>query len=90
MNEALILGLAREAIWTAIQVAAPILLISLLVGLLISIFQAATSISDATLNFAPKVLAAILVFFLTMPWMVNKLVTLVQYLIKNIPYFIRG
>ncbi len=90
MNEALILGLAREAIWTAIQVAAPILLISLLVGLLISIFQAATSISDATLNFAPKVLAAILVFFLTMPWMVNKLVALVQYLIKNIPYFIRG
>ncbi len=90
MNEAMILGLAREAIWTAIVVAAPVLLVSLLVGLLISIFQAATSISDATLNFAPKVLAAILVFFLTMPWMVKKLVTLVQYLINNIPYFIRG
>ncbi len=90
MNEAMILGLAREAIWTAILVAAPVLLVSLLVGLLISIFQAATSISDATLNFAPKVLAAILVFFLTMPWMVKKLVTLVQYLINNIPYFIRG
>ncbi len=90
MNEAMILALAREAIWTAIIVAAPVLLVSLLVGLLISIFQAATSISDATLNFAPKVLAAILVFFLTMPWMVKKLVGLVQYLINNIPYFIRG
>ncbi len=90
MSEALILAIAKQAIWTAILVSAPILIISLLIGLFISIFQAATSISDATLNFAPKVLGAIVVFFFTMPWMLNKLISLVHYLLKNIPYFIRG
>ncbi len=90
MNEALIIAIAKQAIWTAILVAAPVLLVSLLIGLFISIFQAATSISDATLNFAPKVLGAIVVFFFTMPWMLNKLISLLHYLLKNIPYFIRG
>jgi flagellar biosynthetic protein FliQ len=90
MSEALIIAIAKQAIWTAILVSAPILIVSLLIGLFISIFQAATSISDATLNFAPKVLGAIVVFFFTMPWMLNKLISLVHYLLKNIPYFIRG
>ncbi len=90
MTQELIISIAREAIWTAIVVAGPVLLVSMIVGLLISIFQAATSISDATLNFAPKVLAAVLVLFLTIPWIVNKLVQLVHYLLGNIPAFIRG
>ncbi len=90
MSQEIIISIAREAIWVAIVVAGPILVVSMIVGLLISVFQAATSISDATLNFAPKVLAAVLVLFLSLPWMINKLVGLVHYLIGNIPQLIRG
>ncbi|HPB54684.1 MAG TPA: flagellar biosynthesis protein FliQ [Candidatus Aminicenantes bacterium] len=90
MSEALIVSIAREAIWTAIQVAAPVMLVSLIVGLFISVFQAATSISDSTLNFAPKVLAAVIVLALTLPWMIHKLSALIHFLMVNLPRFVRG
>lgn len=85
MDAAMILGLSKQGMWVAFQVAAPILLVSLVVGVLISIFQAATSISDATLNFAPKVIAAGAVFLFALPWMIQKLVDFLVYLLNYIP-----
>ncbi len=89
MDASLVIAIGKNAIYTAFLIAAPILLVSLVVGVLISIFQAATSISDATLNFAPKVLAAGLVLLFIMPWIMNKIVGLFVYLVKNIPNFIK-
>ncbi len=84
-----IISIGKLAITTAAMVAAPILLTSLVVGVLISVFQAATSISDATLNFAPKVVISGLVLMIMMPWIINKIVGLMVFLINKIPELIR-
>lgn len=89
MDTAVILGLSRQAIMTAFMVAAPILGVALVVGVLISIFQAATSISDSVLGFAPKVIVAGLALLFLGPWMMQKLVGLLTYLISNIPNLVR-
>lgn len=89
MDTALIINIGKQAIYTAFLIGAPILGVSLLVGVLISIFQAATSISDSTLNFAPKVVIAGITLLFLMPWIINKLVSLLTYLIVNIPEFVR-
>ena len=84
-----IITIGKQAITTAFMIGAPILLTSLIVGVMISIFQAATSISDATLNFAPKVVVAGLVLMLMMPWIIRKIVGLMVQLITQIPDLIR-
>lgn len=66
-------------------VAAPILLTVLVVGVLVSVFQAATQINEATLSFVPKVIAAIVVMALTGPWMVTTLVEYIQRTLMTIP-----
>ncbi len=85
MDTAVILTIAKQGIMTAFLVAAPILGVALIVGVMISIFQAATSISDSVLGFAPKVIVAGLALLFLGPWMMNKLVGLLTYLITNIP-----
>ncbi|MGE5341468.1 MAG: flagellar biosynthetic protein FliQ [Candidatus Omnitrophota bacterium] len=89
MDTGMILSISREAIMTAFLVAAPILGIALIVGIIISVFQAATSISDSVLGFAPKVIVAGLAILFLGPWMMNKLVGLLTYLISNIPNLVR-
>ncbi len=74
---------------TAFMVAAPILGIALIVGVIISVFQAATSISDSVLGFAPKVIVAGLALLFLGPWMMSKLVGLLTYLFTNIPNLVR-
>ena len=89
MDAQAIITIGKQAISTAFMIAAPILGTSLIVGVLISVFQAATSISDATLNFAPKVIIAGLVLMFMMPWIINKIVGLMVYLITQIPTLVR-
>ena len=89
MDVTTILTLGKQAIMTAFWVSAPILGIALVVGLIISIFQAATSISDSVLGFAPKVIVAGLALLFMGPWMMGKLVNLLIYLFSNIPNLIR-
>ena len=71
MNEMLIATLAKEALKTALYVAGPALLVSLVVGLAISIFQVVTSLQDQTIAFVPKILAVMLVVVLSFPWMLR-------------------
>lgn len=73
MNELVIVALAREALKTALYVAAPALIVSMIVGLAISIFQVVTSLQDPTVAFVPKVLAVMVVVVLSFPWMMRVL-----------------
>lgn len=76
MSEIMIMTIVKKALVAGIMVAGPILLISLIVGLVISIFQATTQIQEQTLTFVPKLVTIILVLVLCGPWMLNKLVML--------------
>jgi len=69
MNELIIVDLAREALRTAIYVAGPALIVSMIVGLSISVFQVVTSLQDQTVAFVPKVLAVMVVVVISFPWM---------------------
>lgn len=71
MNELVIVSIARDALRTAIYVAGPALVVSMIVGLAISVFQVVTSLQDQTVAFVPKVLAVTLVVVLTFPWMMR-------------------
>jgi flagellar biosynthetic protein FliQ len=89
MTPEFVTGFFFEAIKTAMLLAAPILLTGLTVGLLVSIFQTATSINEMTLTFIPKMLGVgvALVFFF--PWMVQTMVTYMENLFNNLPMYIR-
>ena len=84
MNELVIMTIVKKALITGVTVGGPILIISLVVGLIISIFQATTQIQEQTLTFVPKLIAIILVLVLGGPWMLNKLVMLTNELFKSI------
>ena len=66
-----VITIAKEAIYTIIVASAPLLLISLIVGLVISIFQTVTSIQEQTLTFVPKIIAVFLGIMLFGPWMLD-------------------
>lgn len=68
-----VMDIARDAIYTIILTAAPLLLVSLIVGLIVSIFQTVTSIQEQTLTFIPKILAVFLLMMLLGSWMLNNM-----------------
>lgn len=76
MSEIMIMSVIKKALATSVMVAGPILIISLVVGLIISIFQATTQIQEQTLTFVPKLVCILLVVLVGGPWMLNKLVIL--------------
>ena len=84
MNELVIMTIVKKALITGVTVGGPILIISLVVGLIISIFQATSQIQEQTLTFVPKLIAIILVLVLGGPWMLNKLVMLTNELFQSI------
>jgi flagellar biosynthetic protein FliQ len=88
MTPQTVLTLAQQALWVTALVAAPLLLTALLVGLVVSIFQAATQINEMTLSFIPKLLAMFTVLVLAGPWMLSLLVDYVQRLFGSIPQMI--
>ena len=73
MESAEIIDICREAIYVLIIVASPCMIASLIVGLIISLFQALTQIQEQTLTFVPKMLTMLLVLGFTMPWMLQHL-----------------
>jgi flagellar biosynthesis protein FliQ len=89
MTPEFITGFFFEAVKTAISLSAPMLLAGLLVGLLVSIFQAVTSINEMTLTFIPKMLAvaAALIFFF--PWMMQTMIVFTTNLFENIMFYVR-
>ena len=75
----------QQGLYMLLMVSAPILLAVLVVGLAVSIFQAATQIHEATLSFVPKVLAAVAVLAIAGPWMLTTLVEYLQRMLQSIP-----
>lgn len=74
MNEGTVIGIAREAMWVGLQVGAPILLVTLVVGIGVSILQAATQVNEATLTFVPKVVGVAAAMLILGPWMMETMV----------------
>ncbi len=89
MSPDLIVGIAGETIKVTLLVAAPMLLVGLVIGLVVSIFQAVTQIQEMTLVFVPKILAVLIAMLIVLPWMMNILVTYTQNLFSNIPLYIK-
>lgn len=73
MTESIVVDISREAIYTVIMTSAPPLLVSLIVGLVVSIFQTVTSIQEQTLTFVPKIVAVFLTIMLLGSWMLNNM-----------------
>ncbi|MDD2365536.1 MAG: flagellar biosynthesis protein FliQ [Desulfuromonadaceae bacterium] len=71
MTPELVVQLARRSFEATLMLAAPLLIASLLIGLLISVFQAVTSINEATLAFAPKIIAVMVAMIIFFPWMMS-------------------
>ncbi len=78
MTEEAVLDIASEALWTVIIVAAPLLLISLVVGLIVSIFQAVTSIQEQTLTFIPKILSIFIAIMIFGSFIINTIVEFME------------
>lgn len=74
----MIISIIKDAVQTGLMVAAPILIVSLVVGLIISIFQATTQIQEQTLTFVPKLIAAAVVGLIAGPWMLHTVVNFTQ------------
>ena len=84
MNSSDVLDIARDTIFVMLQVGGPILLIALVVGLIISLFQALTQIQEMTLAFVPKIVVIFLALMLFMPFMLTTLTTFTQQLFDKI------
>lgn len=90
MNEDIVIHLGQDALKTLAMVAAPMLLSTLIIGLIISIFQALTQINENTLTFVPKMIVIAIVLVLAGPWMLDILSTYTVGLFENISTIVRG
>lgn len=85
MNAQMVLTMGQEALIMLLMVSAPVLGVVLVVGLLVSLFQAITQIHEATLAFVPKLVAAMAIFAWAGPWMLNMLIEYIRRTIESIP-----
>ncbi len=89
MTPEFIIGFARQAIELTLMISMPMLGIGLIVGLTVSIFQAATQIQEMTLTFIPKIIAIFMALLIAFPWIMDKIITYTRDLFLNIPNYIR-
>lgn len=89
MTDAAVIALAKDALMTAFLVSAPVLLVSLAVGMLVSVFQAMTQINEVTLTFVPKIFAVFAVCAVMGPWMVGTMVQYTHRLFIELPQIAR-
>lgn len=85
MSGQLAVDLVRNAVMLSLLVAAPLLATALVVGILVSLFQAVTQLQEQTLTFIPKLLSLALVFILTLPWVLTKLVEYLAGVLRSLP-----
>ncbi len=85
MDVSAVIDLAKEALWVTLLVSAPLLLVSLAVGLLVGIVQAATSINEATLSFIPKLIAMAVSIVLFGNWQLSVLTDYIRTVFQRIP-----
>jgi flagellar biosynthetic protein FliQ len=88
MTPETIMSMGNQAIMVSLALGAPLLLVALVVGLVISIFQAATQINEATLSFIPKLLAVFATMVIAGPWMLGQMLDYIRTLFMSIPQLI--
>jgi flagellar biosynthetic protein FliQ len=88
MNQDTVVSLSTQAMKLAIEIGGPMMLVGLVVGLVVSIFQAVTSIQEQSLSFIPKIVGLAAVIVILGPWMLDQLVTYAQNLYTSIPSLI--
>lgn len=89
MTPEFVIGLARQALETMLLVSLPILLVSLAVGLVISIFQSVTQIQEMTLSFVPKIVLTFISLLLFGGWMINKICDFTREILQKFPSWIQ-
>ncbi|HKZ71855.1 MAG TPA: flagellar biosynthesis protein FliQ [Nitrospirota bacterium] len=88
MTPELVMTIGKSALETVLLISAPMLLLSLATGLMISIFQAVTQINEATLTFVPKIIVTFLALLIFFPWMLRVMLGFTTTLFTNIPSYI--
>lgn len=89
MDQSQFLTMIQSVLLLILQLSAPILIVSVVVGLIISIFQSVTQIQEATLTFVPKIIAGILTLIILMPWMLNTFIATITDWFSKMQMFIR-
>ncbi|MHA6484386.1 flagellar biosynthesis protein FliQ [Paenibacillus sp. strain BS8-2] len=88
MSADFVIGLAGDAVYTVLKASAPMLVLALVVGLLISVFQATTQIQEQTLAFVPKIVAVFFAIIIFGPWILNTVVDFTYRLLNNLHHYI--
>jgi flagellar biosynthesis protein FliQ len=90
MNQDTVINLATQAMSLALKIAGPLLLVGLVIGLIVSLFQAVTQIQEQSLSFLPKIVGVAVVIVLLGPWMLGQIITYAQNLWMSIPQMVGG
>lgn len=88
MSSADVITIARQTVWVIVKTSVPILLVSMIVGLVISLFQTLTSIQEQTLTFVPKLIAILIAIMVMGAWMLNEIVAFINQLWGNFSQYI--
>ena len=89
MDAGQVVTVARQTIWVIVKTSVPLLLVSMIVGLIISLFQTLTSIQEQTLTFVPKVLSIFIAIMLMGHWMLNNMVTYMTNLWQDFAVYVK-
>lgn len=89
MTPEAVINIGRQAMETTLLVSAPVLGIGLIVGVVVSLFQAVTQIQEVTLAFIPKILAVMITMLLFFPWMLNIMMTFTNHVFMGIPTYVK-
>lgn len=89
MTVELVNQISRQTFETILLVGGPVLLVSLIVGILISLFQAITQLQEITMTFIPKIIAVFVTLLVMLPWMIKVLVGFTRSIFENIPQYVR-
>lgn len=89
MTTDVVIDIAREALWLIIKCSSPLLLVSLIVGLIISIFQTVTSIQEQTLTFVPKILSIFITLIICGGWIMNNIIEFMNRLFEDFSTYVR-
>lgn len=90
MNEDVIITLLQKMFILTLEISVPILLVGVVLGLLVSIFQTVTQIQESTLTFVPKIVGCVLLLIFLMPWIISIFITTVNEFMDMIPHLIGG
>ena len=88
MTPETVMSIANQAMMVTLYLGAPLLLTALLIGLLVSLFQAATQINEMTLSFIPKILGVFAVLIIAGPWLLSLIIDFTRTLFQNIPFLV--